>query len=110
MKKIEAVVPPFCVDEVMDALAAAGIEAVAARSVKSFGSKEGHTEWYRGTEYTIAFMPGVMVEVLVSDEQWILAVETIKATVNRAPHGNGSLVICTECTSVPVTDQAGGSL
>ena len=61
MKKLEVVVQPFCLDEVMDALTAAGIAAVTARSVKSFGTKNGHTEWYRGIEYTIAFAPEVAV-------------------------------------------------
>jgi nitrogen regulatory protein P-II 1 len=108
MKKIECVVPHLCVDEVMDALAAAGIEAVVARNVKSFGSRKGHTEWYRGTEYSIAFVPEVKVEVLVPDEQCILASETIKATVNRGAQGNGSILIfdCEEFAFVPTADRA----
>jgi nitrogen regulatory protein P-II 1 len=104
MKMIEAVVPPFCLDDVLDALAAAGIEAVAARSVKSFGLEKEHTEWYRGTKHIIAFLPEVKVEALVPDEQCILAVETIKATLNRRAHGNGRIFIfgCAESTSVPM--------
>ena len=111
MKKLEVVVQPFCLDEVMDALTAAGIAAVTARSVKSFGTKNGHTEWYRGIEYTIAFAPEVQVEVLVPDEQCLLAVETIKATVNRHERGNGSIVIydCAEYASLPVADRVGAN-
>ena len=109
MKKIEAVVQTFCLDEVMDALTAAGIEAAVAKNVKSFGPRTSHTEWYRGTEYSIDFAPEVKIEFLVPDEQCYLAVETIKAAVNQRKRGNGSIVIfdCVEFASVPVSEPIG---
>jgi len=112
VKKIEIIVQPLCLDEVMDALSAAGIEAPVARNVKRFGLEEGHTGWYRGCEYAIAFTPEVEIEFLVPDEQCLLAVETIKATVNRGARGNGSILIfdCTESAEVPISDRAGASV
>ncbi len=92
MRKIEAVLSPFNLDEIMDALAAAGIEVMAARSVKSFGLEKEQTEWYRGTKYTIAFLPEVRIEALVPDEQWSHVVEIIQAAANRGTIGDGSVL------------------
>jgi len=104
MRKIEVVIQPCCLDEVMDVLAAAGIETAVAKSVKSFGLRKGHTEWYRGKEYTIDFAPEVKVEVLVLDWQRLDVVETLKAAVNRGDPGNGSIVTfdCAKFDSVSV--------
>jgi nitrogen regulatory protein P-II 1 len=104
MKKIEAVVAPFCLDEVMDAQAAAGIEVIAGGSVKSFGLEKEHTEWYRGTKYTIAFLPEVKIEAFVPDGQWSHVVEIIQAAANRGANGDGSVLVfgCEEFSLVPM--------
>ena len=110
MKRIDVVVQPFFLDEVIDTLATAGITGATARAVKSFGPNKGHTEWHRGIEYTLAFAPEVKIEFFVPDEKWLGAVETITATVNRHGRGNGSIVVsdCAEAP-VPVAEPVGAS-
>ena len=104
MKKIEVTLPPFHLDEVMDALATAGIEVIAATSVKSFGLEKEHTEWYRGTKYTIAFLPEVKLEAFVPDEQRSRVVEIIQAVANRGAIRDGSVLVfgCEELALVPM--------
>jgi nitrogen regulatory protein P-II 1 len=103
VKKIEAILSPFSLDEVMDALATAGIEIIAATNVKSFGLEKEHTEWYRGTKYTIAFLPAVRIEAFVPDEQWSHLVEIIQAAANRGAIRDGSVLVfgCEEFALVP---------
>ena len=68
MKKIEAVIKPFKLEEVKDALAEVGIEGMTVTEVKGFGRQKGHTEIYRGSEYTVDFLPKIKLEVVVADE------------------------------------------
>jgi nitrogen regulatory protein PII len=84
MKLIIAIIKPFKLDEVKDALAAAGVEGMTVTEVKGFGRQKGHTEVYRGSEYTVDFLPKVKVEVAVSDE---IAGKTVEAIVKAAKTG-----------------------
>ena len=84
MKKIEAIIKPFKVEEVKDALAEIGIEGMTVTEVKGFGRQKGHTEIYRGSEYTVDFLPKIKIEVVVNDRQ---ADATVAAMLNSARTG-----------------------
>ena len=84
MKLIIAIIKPFKLEEVKDALAAAGIEGMTVTEVKGFGRQKGHTEIYRGSEYTVDFLPKVKIEVVVGNE---VAAKTVDAIVKAAKTG-----------------------
>jgi nitrogen regulatory protein P-II 1 len=84
MKKVEAIIKPFKLEEVKEALSGLGIEGMTVSEVKGFGRQKGHTEIYRGSEYTVDFLPKIKIEVVVGDEQ---VEEAIKAVVNAAKTG-----------------------
>ena len=84
MKKIEAIIKPFKLEEVKEALAEIGIEGMTVSEVKGFGRQKGHTEIYRGSEYTVDFLPKIKIEVVLSDE---LVENATKAIVNSAKTG-----------------------
>src|SRR3954453_7899366 len=84
MKKIEAIIKPFKLEEVKDALAELGVEGMTVTEVKGFGRQKGHTEIYRGSEYTVDFLPKVKLEIIVSDE---IAEKTVAAIVAAAKTG-----------------------
>ena len=77
MKKIEAIIKPFKLEEVKDALGEVGIEGMTVSEVKGFGRQKGHTEIYRGSEYTVDFLPKLQIELVVTDQQLTKAVEVI---------------------------------
>src|SRR4029078_2234430 len=77
MKKIEAIIKPFKLEEVKEALAEVGVEGMTVSEVKGFGRQKGHTEIYRGSEYTVDFLPKIKVEVVLSDSQVSAAVAAI---------------------------------
>jgi nitrogen regulatory protein PII len=93
MKKIEAIIKPFKLEEVKDALAELGIEGMTVSEVKGFGRQKGHTEIYRGSEYTVDFLPKIKIEVVVSDSM----VEGAAAAIIKAAHtgkiGDGKVFI-----------------
>jgi nitrogen regulatory protein P-II 1 len=93
MKKIEAIIKPFKLDEVKEALAQLNIQGMTISEVKGFGRQKGHSELYRGAEYTVDFLPKVKVEVLVSDEQAAGAAEAIIAAAKTGRIGDGKLFI-----------------
>src|SRR5213593_3019948 len=93
MNKIEAIIKPFKLDEVKEALAQQGIQGMTVSEVKGFGRQKGHTELYRGAEYVVDFLPKIKIELLVSDEQAALAVETIIETAKTGRIGDGKLFI-----------------
>jgi nitrogen regulatory protein P-II 1 len=93
MKKIEAIIKPFKLDEVKEALAKQGISGMTVSEVKGFGRQKGHTELYRGAEYVVDFLPKVKIEILVSDAQAALAAETIVATAKTGKIGDGKLFV-----------------
>jgi nitrogen regulatory protein P-II 1 len=95
MKKIEAIIKPFKLDEVKEALAQQNIQGMTISEVKGFGRQKGHSELYRGAEYTVDFLPKVKIEVLVADDQAAAAADAIIAAAKTGRIGDGKLFIST---------------
>ena len=95
MKKIEAIIKPFKLDEVKEALAQKNIQGMTISEVKGFGRQKGHTELYRGAEYTVDFLPKVKLEVLVDDDQASAAADAIIDAAKTGRIGDGKLFIST---------------
>src|SRR6266852_5635310 len=93
MKKVEAIIKPFKLDEVKDALGEIGIEGMTVTEVKGFGRQKGHTEIYRGSEYTVDFLPKIKVEVVLSDSQLENAVATIIKAAKTGKIGDGKVFV-----------------
>jgi nitrogen regulatory protein P-II 1 len=93
MKKIEAIIKPFKLEEVKDALAEMGVEGMTVTEVKGFGRQKGHTEIYRGSEYTVDFLPKVKIEVVLSDDVAEKAVSTIVAAAKTGKIGDGKVFV-----------------
>ncbi len=93
MKLVTAIVKPFKLDEVREALAEVGVTGLTVTEVKGFGRQKGHTELYRGAEYVVDFLPKVKVEVVVSDEQVDRAVEAIEAAARTGKIGDGKIFV-----------------
>ena len=93
MKLIEAIIKPFKLDEVKDALNAVGIEGITVSEVKGFGRQKGHSELYRGAEYVVDFIPKIKLEIAVSDELVTKVVETIQETAKTGRIGDGKIFI-----------------
>ncbi len=93
MKKIEAIVKPFKLDEVKEALQGIGIQGMTVTEVKGFGRQKGHTELYRGAEYVVDFLPKIKVEVAVSDEMTDKTVEAIIQAANTGRIGDGKIFV-----------------
>lgn len=91
MKLVTAIIKPHKVDEVKDALQAAGITGITVTEVKGFGRQGGHTETYRGAEYKIEFTPKVKLEIVVGTEQLATVTDTIQATANSGQIGDGKI-------------------
>jgi nitrogen regulatory protein P-II 1 len=93
MKKIDAIIKPFKMDDVREALAEAGINGMTVTEVKGFGRQKGHTELYRGAEYNVDFLPKVKLEVVVADEQVERAIEAIMNTAQTGKIGDGKIFV-----------------
>ncbi|NVN99924.1 MAG: P-II family nitrogen regulator [Geobacteraceae bacterium] len=93
MKLIEAIIKPFKLDEVKEALSAIGIEGITVSEVKGFGRQKGHTELYRGAEYVVDFLPKVKLEIAVSDELVSKVIETIEVTAKTGRIGDGKIFV-----------------
>lgn len=93
MKKIEAIIKPFKLDEVKEALQEAGVQGMTVTEVKGFGRQKGHTELYRGAEYVVDFLPKVKLEVVVEDNQAERIVETIVSAAQTERIGDGKIFI-----------------
>ena len=93
MKKIEAVIKPFKLDEVREALAEVGVEGMTVSEVKGFGRQKGHTEIYRGSEYTVDFLPKIKLEVVVAYEKSQASIEAISKAANTGKIGDGKLFV-----------------
>ena len=93
MKKIEAIVKPFKLDEVKEALTAIGVIGMTVSEVRGFGRQKGHTELYRGGEYTVDFLPKIKIEVVVSDDQLSRAVEAITIAARTGRIGDGKIFV-----------------
>ncbi len=93
MKKVEAIIKPFKLDEVKEGLAAIGIKGLTVSEVKGFGRQKGHTELYRGAEYEIDFLPKIKVEVVISDDNFQAVVETIQEKAKTGKIGDGKIFV-----------------
>ncbi|MEL6915812.1 MAG: P-II family nitrogen regulator [Pseudomonadota bacterium] len=93
MKKLEAIIKPFKLDEVKEALQDVGIQGLSVVEVKGFGRQKGHTELYRGAEYVVDFLPKVKIEVVLSDDQLEAAVEAIIAAAKTDKIGDGKIFV-----------------
>ncbi len=95
MKKIEAIIKPFKLDEVKEALQEAGVQGLSVIEVKGFGRQKGHTELYRGAEYVVDFLPKVKIEVVLPDAQVDSAIEAIVAAAKTDKIGDGKIFVST---------------
>ena len=93
MKKIEAIIKPFKLDEVKDALHGIGIQGMTVTEVKGFGRQKGHVELYRGAEYEITFVPKVKIELVITDAMLDKAIATIQTTANSGKIGDGKIFV-----------------
>lgn len=93
MKKIEAIVKPFKLDEVREALADVGVSGLTVTEVKGFGRQKGHTELYRGAEYVVDFLPKVKIEVVVTEQMLDAAIEAIIKAARTGKIGDGKVFI-----------------
>ena len=93
MKKIEAIIKPFKLDEVKDALAEEGLAGMTVTEVKGFGRQKGHTEVYRGSEYTVDFLPKIKLEIVVGDDQVEAASKAIISSAKTGKIGDGKVFV-----------------
>ena len=93
MKKIEAIIKPFKLDEVKDALQEANLQGITVLEAKGFGRQKGHTELYRGAEYVVDFLPKVKLEIIVADDMLDSALEAIKGAAHTGRIGDGKIFV-----------------
>jgi nitrogen regulatory protein P-II 1 len=93
MKKIEAIIKPFKLDEVKEALQEVGVQGITVTEAKGFGRQKGHTELYRGAEYVVDFLPKVKIEIILPDEQVERAVDAIQKAARTGRIGDGKIFI-----------------
>jgi nitrogen regulatory protein P-II 1 len=93
MKKIEAIIKPFKLDEVKEALHGIGIQGMTVTEVKGFGRQKGHTELYRGAEYVVDFLPKIKIEIALADEMLEKAVDAIVQAANTGRIGDGKIFV-----------------
>ena len=93
MKKVEAIIKPFKLDEVKEALSSVGCQGLTVTEVKGFGRQKGHTELYRGAEYVVDFLPKVKLEVIVSDDKVASVVESIEKAAKTGRIGDGKIFV-----------------
>jgi nitrogen regulatory protein P-II 1 len=93
MQKVEAIIKPFKLDEVKEALNAIGIQGITVSEVKGFGRQKGHTELYRGAEYVVDFLPKIKLEVVVSDDMVSKVVDSIQSSANTGRIGDGKIFV-----------------
>ena len=94
MKKIEAIIKPFKLDDVKEALVEAGIEGMTISEVKGYGRQQGHSELYRGAEYVVEFIPKVKIEIVVSNDEYVdKAIEAIKEAAKTGKIGDGKIFV-----------------
>ena len=93
MKKIEAIIKPFKLEDVKDALGEIGLSGLTVSEVKGFGRQKGHTELYRGAEYVVDFLPKVKIELVVDDKKYKEAIDVIIKQANTGKLGDGKIVV-----------------
>jgi nitrogen regulatory protein P-II 1 len=108
MKKIEAIIKPFKMEDVKEALAEIGVEGMTVSEVKGFGRQKGHTEIYRGSEYTVDFLPKVKIELVLPDERIPKAIEAILKSAKTGKIGDGKIFVTNIEEAVRIrTDERG---
>src|SRR5688500_18585427 len=112
MKKIEAIIKPFKLEEVKDALHEIGVVGMTVSEVKGFGRQKGHTEIYRGSEYTVDFLPKVLIEIVLPDAQIDAAVNAILSAAKTGKIGDGKIFISpvTEAVRIRTDERADDAL
>ena len=93
MKMVTAVVKPFKLDEVREALSAIGVQGITVTEVKGFGRQKGHTELYRGAEYVVDFLPKIKIEIAVAEDQLERVVDTLRESANTGKIGDGKIFV-----------------
>ena len=109
MKKIEAIIKPFKLDEVKEALQEAGIQGLSVIEVKGFGRQKGHTELYRGAEYIVDFLPKVKIEVVLDDDQVEEAIESIIDAAKTDKIGDGKIFVSSVEQAIRIRTRESGS-
>jgi nitrogen regulatory protein PII len=108
MKKIEAIIKPFKLEDVKEALSALGVEGMTVSEVKGFGRQKGHTEIYRGSEYTVDFLPKIKIEVVLADGQVGPAVEAVVKAAKTGKIGDGKVFVSAIENAIRIrTDETG---
>ena len=102
MKKIEAIIKPFKMDDVREALAEVGIAGMTVSEVKGFGRQKGHTELYRGAEYQVDFLPKIKIELVLDDDRVEQAVEAIQSSAKTGKIGDGKIFVTTVETAIRI--------
>ncbi len=95
MKKIEAIIKPFKLDEVKEALQEVGVQGITVTEAKGFGRQKGHTELYRGAEYVVDFLPKVKIEIVINEDRQDAAVEAIQKAARTGRIGDGKIFVLT---------------
>jgi nitrogen regulatory protein P-II 1 len=108
MKKIEAIIKPFKLDDVKEALSSLGVQGMTVSEVKGFGRQKGHTEIYRGSEYTVDFLPKIKIEIVLPDGVISSAVDAIVKAARTGKIGDGKVFVSTIENAVRIrTDETG---
>jgi nitrogen regulatory protein P-II 1 len=108
MKKIEAIIKPFKLEEVKEALAGVGVEGMTVSEVKGFGRQKGHTEIYRGSEYTVDFLPKIKIEVVLADGEVSTAVDAIVKAAKTGKIGDGKVFVSSVENAVRIRTEETG--
>ncbi len=109
MKKIEAIIKPFKLEDVKEALSGLGVEGMTISEVKGFGRQKGHTEIYRGSEYTVDFLPKIKLELVISDEKLDDAVNAIVKAAKTGKIGDGKVFVTTIEEAVRIRTEEKGA-
>jgi nitrogen regulatory protein P-II 1 len=108
MKKIEAIIKPFKLEDVKEALSGLGVEGMTVSEVKGFGRQKGHTEIYRGSEYTVDFLPKIKIEVVLADSQVAAAVDAVVKAAKTGKIGDGKVFVSSIENAIRIrTDETG---
>jgi nitrogen regulatory protein PII len=108
MKKIDAIIKPFKLDEVKEALAAVGVQGLTVSEVKGFGRQKGHTEIYRGSEYTVDFLPKIKIEVVVTDALARQAIDAIVKAAHTGKIGDGKVFVSNVESAIRIRTEESG--
>ena len=108
MKKIEAIIKPFKLEEVKEALAGVGVQGMTVSEVKGFGRQKGHTEIYRGSEYTVDFLPKIKLEIVLADDQIQAAVAAIVKAARTGKIGDGKVFVSSIESATRIRTQESG--